>query len=672
VVPRLFRRGSRTTQWYLIVLGLIGAFTSAARIALSQNTASAPTRIRIDGQGAGRAFEGLGAVSAGASSRLLIDYREPYRSQILDYLFKPNYGAALQHLKVEIGADVNSTDGSEPSIARTRGEIVHPDFNRGYEWWLMEEARKRNPKIILDSLAWGAPGWIGNGHFYSEDMADYVVKFIQGGKSPHDLDIRYTGVWNETNDNTSYVKLLKRTLIFGGLSTQLVCCDLYPGEKQWSIIGDMDRDPELERAVDVVSVHYPRVNGKLTTPEAAKESGKPLWSSEDQPLTPASLPNTRDWATGGRVLAQLYNTNYIEGKFTKTETWSPITSYYDILAAPHSGLMYANTPWSGHYDVQSAVWVTAHTTQFAQPGWRYIDNACGYLGGKGSYVTLRSPSGSDYSVIVETVDATSPQGVSFQTSGGLSKGVVHVWETNAKINFEHVRDITPQNGSWSMRLDPDSLYTFSTTTGQHKGSVQPPPATAFPLPFEGDFERTPLGRSPRYFADQNGAFEVQSCAERKGRCLGQVITAKPIPWGPMPDPYTLVGSVEWSDYTLGADALLEQPGQVSLLGRIDDADVFKDQKARWPGAYILLVDQEGRWELDRAKFKASTVKLASGKVPFALKKWHKLALRFNGSSIEASIDGASVTSVTDTGHTHGMAGLGSGWNRAQFANFSIR
>ena len=34
--------------------------------------------------------EGIGAVSAGAPSRLLVDYPEPYRSQVLDYLFKPN------------------------------------------------------------------------------------------------------------------------------------------------------------------------------------------------------------------------------------------------------------------------------------------------------------------------------------------------------------------------------------------------------------------------------------------------------------------------------------------------------------------------------------------------------------------------------------------------------
>src|ERR1700756_279351 len=73
--------------------------------------------VALDGSSKGAVFEGIGALSAGASSRLLVDYREPYRSQILDYLFKPGYGAALQHLKVEIGGDGKFTYGA---VARHR------------------------------------------------------------------------------------------------------------------------------------------------------------------------------------------------------------------------------------------------------------------------------------------------------------------------------------------------------------------------------------------------------------------------------------------------------------------------------------------------------------------------------------------------------------------------
>ena len=76
----------------------------------------------------------------------------------------------------------------------------------------MKEAKKRNPRIILDCLAWGAPAWIGEGKFYSQDMADYVVKFIQGAKRVHGLDINYTGVWNEKPYDIAWIKLLRKTL----------------------------------------------------------------------------------------------------------------------------------------------------------------------------------------------------------------------------------------------------------------------------------------------------------------------------------------------------------------------------------------------------------------------------------------------------------------------------
>src|SRR6266446_2033353 len=220
----------------------------------------------LDGSSKGKIFEGIGALSAGASSRLLYDYKEPYRSEILDYLFKPGYGAALQHLKVEIGADVNSTDGSEPSTMRSREDH---DYTRGYEWWLMEEARKRNPHIILDALPWGAPGWIGHANYYSPDMARYVADFLENAKKQYGLDIAYTGIWNEKQFDAAYVKELRRVLKERQIATKIVCCDEYPGEGfgQWSIADAMHDDPVLKAAVDVVGVHYSRVDGKYTTPD---------------------------------------------------------------------------------------------------------------------------------------------------------------------------------------------------------------------------------------------------------------------------------------------------------------------------------------------------------------------------------------------------------------------
>ena len=58
--------------------------------------------IEIDGNSPTLEFDGHGGLSAGASSRLLIDYAEPQRSQILDYLWKPGFGANLHICKIEI------------------------------------------------------------------------------------------------------------------------------------------------------------------------------------------------------------------------------------------------------------------------------------------------------------------------------------------------------------------------------------------------------------------------------------------------------------------------------------------------------------------------------------------------------------------------------------------
>jgi galactosylceramidase len=297
-------------------------------LGLSIATAAAGP-ILLDPASGGRVFEGIGAVSAGASSRLLIEYPEKQRREVLDYLFKPNFGAGFQHLKVEIGGEVNSTDGTELTHMRSRDD---ENYQRGYEWWLMKEAKRRNGDVILDCLAWGAPGWIGGGKYYSQDMADYVVKFLQGAKKIHGLDIADTGIWNETPHETSWIKLLRRSLDAAGFQKTGIVGTDDGGDPGWKIVEQISADPELRAAVARVGYHYP----VFESPPAARNSGCPLWSSEDGPWR-------GDW-TGAAQIARMLNRNYVIGKFVKTEIWSPVTSYYDAMPLPGSGVMRANEP----------------------------------------------------------------------------------------------------------------------------------------------------------------------------------------------------------------------------------------------------------------------------------------------------------------------------------------
>jgi hypothetical protein len=413
------------------------------------------------------------------------------------------------------------------------------------------------------------------------------------------------------------------------------------------------------------------IDGRITTSDAARKTGKPLWSSEDQPNGGGGPFVSRDWPIGGRILAHLYNQNYLEGSLTSTEIWSPVTSYYDNLAAPNSGLMYANTPWSGHYAVQGTIWATAHTTQFARPGWQYLDSASGNLREKGSYVALRSADRKNWSVILETIEAKSPQTISFRLTGGLAGSEVHIWETNNARTFERVANVMPTNGKFEFTFDSDSLYSLTTTTGQGKGTVQPPPSSEFPFPYADNFEDPAIKLTPKYLSDQDGAFEVRPCVGRQGRCLEQVISRRPIPWGPVPDPFTMAGNAKWADYSVAADVRFVTDAPAAVMGRIDSADVFQDGKARWPSGYVLRLKPDGAWELLSAEFKKPVVKLATGTARFDSSRWHRLELRFHGKQIVAALDGAPLATVEDSTHGHGMFALGTEWERVQFDDLRV-
>ena len=80
-----------------------------------------PTTVTINGD-IGPTFDGVGGASGGGGgTRLLVDYPGPQQSDILDMLFKPFHGASLQHIKVEIGCDGDTT---QVTLTRTLNVTV--------------------------------------------------------------------------------------------------------------------------------------------------------------------------------------------------------------------------------------------------------------------------------------------------------------------------------------------------------------------------------------------------------------------------------------------------------------------------------------------------------------------------------------------------------------------
>jgi galactosylceramidase len=618
--------------------------------------------VRVDGASPGRRFEGVGAVSAGASSRLLADYPEPAKSHVLDYLFTPGFGASLHHLKVEIGGGENSTCGSEPSHAVSKDELARP-VGRGYEFWLLKEARRRNPRVILDCLPWSFPGWLPGK--FTQESADWFAAFLDLARDKYGVRLDWiAAAENENSTDLDWiVKTLRPTLDRRGYKDVKLQAPDDIATRAWKIFDDFDTRPDAAKVVQAVGYHYVSGRepwaadneGKAATTEKARNSGKPLWASEE-------------WSTGGGrwdprgalYVARLINKVYIRDRITKIEFWAPFDGIYETLAWHDTGFLQADQPWSGHFEIWPALWAVAHTTQFTAPGWRYLDTASGRFSPStwnGSYVTLRSVSGNHWSMIVTTGGAAEMEGV---IAGGLNSGLIHVWKSNARDQFVEQSPLSPRNGRFTIAFEPDSIYTLTTTTGQRRGAHAAPPAKPFPFPYTEDFEKSPAGSTPRYFSDQKGTFEVAAVPGR-GKCLKQIVPVPGHPWVYMktaPKPYSVIGDPQWSDYSVHADVFIHA-GDVEIGGRFD-GDMSKL-------SYRLALDQSGKWRLIyREKI------LASGAVAnFPSAAWRRLGLSFSGSRISASLDGNPLAEVTDPSASRGMAYIASTYHPNLFDNVSI-
>jgi galactosylceramidase len=176
--------------------------------------------ILLNGKAGGARFEGIGVVEGGGGTGVLLkDYPEPQRSQIMDLVFKPKFGASVSALYVEIPGDGNSTQGSMPSHMHSRDDL---NYRRGYIWWEMAAAKRRNPGLSLDGAAWSAPAWVGEksgGSFWSQDMADYYVSWLKGLKSEYGLEMDALGMRNEKGEDENFAKTLRRTLDKNGFSS---------------------------------------------------------------------------------------------------------------------------------------------------------------------------------------------------------------------------------------------------------------------------------------------------------------------------------------------------------------------------------------------------------------------------------------------------------------------
>jgi Glycosyl hydrolase family 59 len=706
-------------------------------VAAGPGAAALPTtRITIPGHGGDRVFDGVGAIlGGGGNARYLLDYPRRQRTQIMDYLFKPGYGAALQILKLEIGGDANSSDGAEASTEHTRGSV---NCRAGYELTIAQRALALNPRLKIYGLQWAAPGWVKrrSGTRFTPRDITYLLGWL-GCARRRGVPVSYLGGWNESDTGVHHrwFRELRHALNSHGYRrVQIVASDSSGNHAGWHYVGDRSAAILGTHNVCGVPTGIAGPATRCTSPWSRHHhTRQPLWASELGGMDAGAQPGCR--VPCAPAFDRAVVRGYVDARLTGFLEWPVLDAMPPGLPFENRGLVTASQPWAGSYRVNAMTWATAQLTQVAYPPsgrtrWRYVNSASGLLRGhraSGSYVTLlrkvrvqhrarhhktRTTSRvTAWSTIVEATTATTAQRARFHVAGALARHVVHVWASDfsgaSTRWFARQRSIRPgRDGTFSLDIRPGWVYSLTTTSGPGHGRARGRAAAPLRLPVTESLASSGrAGRGddePPYLAAQDGAFELSRCRvadRRTRRCTTQQAAATPVFWhngGAGRDahfPYAVIGSRSWGDYQVSVDVLVPRGGTAGVIGRFGCRRSVP-HIGQFNG-YVFDVASNGTWRLIRnadphpggdARTSSTGCSggprarqtLASGTLGHRLgsRTWYRLSLAMSGASITASVGSRAVAQVSDSAWLTGLAGLEAGafrslWPRVQYSHLAV-
>lgn len=589
-------------------------------------------------------FRGLGAVTGNNSSRLLMDYKaknpESYQ-EIMELLFRPDYGAGLTHIKIEFGADINSSSGTEACVKRYEDEKA--DVTRGAGFMFAADAKKINPEITVDLLRWGEPAWVAKAFeksrqdgfearykWYKEtvDAAydTYGLKFDfisadanETGKADADWIIYFSErLKSEKNRRYDYDKI------------KIVASDEV-GTR--NIAKQMTENERLRNAVDVIGLHY-TTYGDENTRLLNEKYGKEIWYSEG--VAPCNVPKYSVNADGSGIsginsvidVTNRIINSYCHGSMVMYEYQPAVAAYYTGSNYAPKQLVTAEQPWSGYYETDSGLWGAAHITYFVKKGWKYIKSACFGDGKENHHITettenhiaLMSESGDytliltndsdnvrQYNVCIRNVQKADSEVYCVETRGP---------EAGCRFDsdwFRVIDKIIPAKNKTGCfyRLDvkPHSILTCTTLSVENVNGTDSVKKSGFPykhleLPYTDSFDYSDeflraRGGAPLYTTDQGGAFEIRKFENKN--VLEQIITKDIIPsdwrFRGTPAPATNLGDDCWSNYSVKAEVYFDSnsPDNYIGIGLRYNSAVTCDYSSEC--GYQLRIFSDGNWQL---------------------------------------------------------------------------
>lgn len=668
------------------------------------------TNVTVDGNTVnndrGTVYRGLGTVTGNNSSRLLMDYKAQNPKaywEIMNLLFKPDCGAGLTHVKLEFGADINSSSGTEPSIMRYADEKA--DVTRGAGFMFAADALSINPNITVDLLRWGEPSWVAD-EFKKSQKEGFEARY-KWYRSALDAayeryGIKFTHVSPDSNETG---KIDSEWLIY--FSERLKSETDYPYDYSkikivasdevcgWQIADEMMKNERLRDAVDILGEHY-NTRASENALLLNKEYGKEIWYTEG--IASSNIArlavNSDGVGISGKngaldVCNRIIN-SYYNGRMTMYEYQPAAAAYYSGVSYFPKGLLTANTPWSGFYDIDSGVWLSAHFTRFIKNGWRFVDSACFGDGREdhsisettNNYMTVTDPVTGDYTIVICN-DSPETRRYEFVLENMAEKDIpLNVWESrgpekgqpwNANY-FKNIRRVQILNSKFNIDVKPFSIVTLTTL---EKAPLDIPLCKFEDVPLGADYADgfdyaddflSARGNAPLYTTDYGGAFEVTNVDGEK--VLMQMIdkSIKPADWyKKTPPPFTTLGDDRWCNYSAEIEFRLAENAEdnFAALGvRYLTSDLGVDTVEN---GYTLFVYASGKWRLQR-----NLTVLAEGvTADFDSTAWHGVRLTAAERTVTAEIDGKPAAEFNDTEvYPHsGRVSIGSGLYKNIFRKF---
>ncbi|MBQ8296638.1 MAG: glycosyl hydrolase family 59 [Ruminococcus sp.] len=663
------------------------------------------------------AYKGIGCISGNNSSRLLLDYKalhpEIYE-EILRLLFEKGYGAELSHIKLEFGADINSSSGTEPATMRYADE--KPDVTRGAGFIFAADALKINPELTIDLLRWGEPGWVKNAFEISREegfKARYKWYVNTIDEAYNKLGIRFTHISpdaNETGDADSewiiyFAEHLKaeQDKPYDYSRIKIVASD----EVGTRTIADkMLADERLRNCVDIIGLHY-TTYGDENTERLFNEFGKEIWYSEGiAPSNVSRLSFKKDISglSGRNSAVDMANriiNGWSHGRMTMYEFQPAVSAYYDGSCYYPKHIIKANEPWSGHYEIGSGFYAAMHFTRFVRENWHPVQSACYGDGDENHYIenttanymTLMSEDAADFTTILTNdSDATRHYRLTLENCDFSGKYISFIETAPPGLDgmynsgwFRLIQVDKITDNSFTVSVRPHSILTVTTLSAPFAAGTETvrklsPERKRLSLPYRDSFSYESQGESflagrggaPLFTTDQGGAFEV---VRKDGKnYLEQQITADIMPknwrFRGTPEPITCLGDDSWANYSASI--------KVTLCG--DDAENYAGLGVRYNSAvacevtsncgFAAKIYSSGKWELLFMDDVVGTGSLDG----FDSEAEHDLMITASGSIYTAYLDGAELGSYREQGvfQPNGRISLLSGYHKNRFAELEVK